>query len=322
MRSVAAGIVAVMLAGGSQAAIFERYLHADRPADRAILGYLELEKRGTATSRDLAELGVLLLEKGFPKDAERYLEKASKVDKENFEAIYRLGLVHQRQGEFGKAIRCYKKVVKMRPGHAYARFMLAMAEERAGRRQAAIRDYAKAYRFAPDLAVYEKNPLLYDSKLQVAAQIERYRQQAATDTLKVDAIDPEAVARMMAALPGGQPDRPVHVEPEGAAIAPAPPSPTPTPATAAPSQHPAPPTPPKEAKPAPAPTLQSQTSAPPPAAAQPERARPGLQPAPPVPGAGQQFRTFPASRRRGDQPLVPGATPTPTPTPPPEEPTR
>ena len=98
MRKVLGLVVVVLAAGVAEAAIFERYLSPERPADRAILAYLEREKQGTATSRDLAELGVLLLDKGFPTDAERYLEKALKKDPTNFEARYRLGLVLQRQG--------------------------------------------------------------------------------------------------------------------------------------------------------------------------------------------------------------------------------
>lgn len=234
-------VLAVAVAVLSQtvnAAVFERYLHADRPADRAILGYLELERQGTATSRDLAELGVLLLDKGFPKDAERYLRKAVAKDRDNFEAIYRLGLVLQRQGEYRKAIRCYKKVVAMRPGHGYARFMLALAEEKAGRRQAAIRDYARAFQFVPELADYAKNPLLYDSALQTSAQIERYRREVESQTLAVTAIDPAAVARMKAAAPTAAP-----------ASAPAPPAPTPTPA-ATPAPAPATPAPPPGTPPA------------------------------------------------------------------------
>lgn len=317
MRFVAAGMMVMMLTGPAEAAVFERYLHADRPADHAILGYLELERLGTATSRDLAELGVLLLEKGFPKDAERYLRQARKADKENFEAIYRLGLVLQRQGEHRKAIRCYKKVIKMRPGHAYARFMLAMAEERAGRRKAAIRDYAKAYHFAPELAVYEKNPLLYDSELQVSAHLERYRREATIDTLKVTAIDPAAVARMMAAVPGGQPDRPVQVDPEGVATAPAPTPQAPKPDAAVP---PPPPAPAPATSPAGAAPAEAKT-APPTPTAQPGRVQPPPQAVSPA-GPGQQFRAPSFPRRRDAEPISPGPTPVPTPTPAPEEPTR
>lgn len=236
MKGRVLAVVVAMLCQAASAAVFERYLHADRPADRAILGYLELERQGVATSRDLAELGVLLLDKGFPKDAERYLRKAVAKDRDNFEAIYRLGLVLQRQGEYRKAIRCYRKVVAMRPGHGYARFMLALAEEKAGRRRAAIRDYAKAFQFVPELADYAKNPLLYDSTLQTSAQIERYRREVGSHTLTVTAIDPAAVERMKAAAPTPPAPTPAPLAPTPTP----PPQPVAKPAAAAPAAPAAP----------------------------------------------------------------------------------
>lgn len=235
MRKVLGLVVVVLAAGVAEAAIFERYLSPERPADRAILAYLEREKQGTATSRDLAELGVLLLDKGFPTDAERYLEKALKKDPTNFEARYRLGLVLQRQGRDRAATRLYKRVLKERPGHGYARFMLAFAEERCGRRRAAIKDYAKAYRFAPELANPDANPLIYLSHVQAQAQLARYQKEVTAATLHVAAIDPAAVQNMMKAVapppPGetGSPGEAVAAKPEAPA-----PTPAPTPETTRP----------------------------------------------------------------------------------------
>jgi Flp pilus assembly protein TadD len=232
-------VVMTLVATTTMAAVFERYLSPERPADRAILAYLELDNTGKATSRDLAELGVLLLDKGFPVDAEHYLRKAVDMDDSNFEASYRLGLVLQRTGQYRSAIRAYRAVVKQRPGHAYARFMLAMSEERAGRRRAAIHDYAKAYHFAPELALAETNPLVYDSDLQDAALITYYRDVASASTLKVTAIDPAAVQRMMLARPSAAPP----------AATPPPPAPAPPPVM--PTSQPKPAT----ARPAPAPVM-------------------------------------------------------------------
>ena len=141
---------------------------------------------------------MLILEKGFPNDAEHYLREALKLDKDNYEATYRLGLVLQRQGHNFKAARYYKKVLKARPGYAEARFMLALAEERCGRRDAAIKDYVRAYRHAPDLA----NPDCQPSRLRLAPANAR-RSSCTTgraveaSTLKVTPIDPAAVRQMM-----------------------------------------------------------------------------------------------------------------------------
>lgn len=248
MRKVAS-VVGVLLAAAASAAVFERFLEPKVPRDRAILNYLQLEKQGKATSNDLAELAVLLVEKGFPQDGEAYLRKALKLDKGNVEARYRLGLVLQRLGRDWEAVRHYRQVVKARPGFAEAQFMLALALERSGHRRAAIRAYAKAYKHNPDLAHPAKNPLVLDSKLQTQAMLRHYQRTVASATLKVPPLDPQAVRRMMLAKP------PV-------------PAPTPPPPTPAPAPSPKPEVPP----PAAVVTL-------PPRAPQPRpQSRPGLPP--------------------------------------------
>jgi len=193
--------VAFVWAGLAFGAVFERFLDPNVPRDKAILGYLELEKQGKATATDLAELAVLLVEKGFPQDGERYLRKALRLDPKNVEARFRLGLVLQRLGKDRAAVREYRKVVKARPGYAEAQFMLALALERSGRRHAAVQAYAKAYKHNPQLADPARNPLLLDSKLQTQAQLLRYRREVAGATLQLKPIDPAAVQRMMLARP-------------------------------------------------------------------------------------------------------------------------
>jgi tetratricopeptide (TPR) repeat protein len=244
-------LAAALMSGVAQGAIFERYLSPDRPEDRAIMAYLELERGGKASSDDLADLGVLLLDKGFPRDAERYLDKALDLDKKNYEARYRLGLVLQREGKLHGAVRQYKKVIAQRPGYAYARFMLALAEERLGRRRDAIHDYVEAYKHAPELADSDKNPLVIDSRLQTEAELLSYKREAASETIAVTFIDPEAVQRMMSAVPpaaSGEsapataaPATAAPAQSAGPAEQPAPPAPVPTPAIEpAPATAPAP----------------------------------------------------------------------------------
>lgn len=218
MKRAVLGVAIMGLAVAVGGSVFERFLSPDRPADRVIMKYLELAKSGKASSMELADLGVLILEKGFPGDAIDYLKAALKLDKHNYEAAYRLGLVLQREGKDREAARYYKKTLKARPGYAQARFMLALAEERCGERQAAIHDYAKAYRYAPELADPHRNPLVYDSNLQTEAMLRHYAEALRTSTLKVTEIDPAAIHRMMEALPAATPG-------PDEAKAPAPPAP-------------------------------------------------------------------------------------------------
>lgn len=193
--------ILVAVGGAAEAAVFERFLSPENPADRAIARYVELERSGKASSNDLAELGVLLMDKGFPKDAERYLKKALRADRTNYEAAYRLGLVYQRVGREWSAMRAYRRVLSRRPGHTYARFMLALAQERAGRRDMAIRNYVHAYRHLPQLADPSFNPLVLTSRLQTEAALLHYRRTERETTFKVEPIDPEAVRIMMRAQP-------------------------------------------------------------------------------------------------------------------------
>lgn len=191
----------VLCVAESWAAVFERFLDPNVPRDRAILSYLELEKQGKATSNDLAELAVLLVEKGFPQDGETYLRKALKLDRKNVETRYRLGLVLQRLGRNWAAAREYKRVIKARPGFAEAQFMLGLALERSGHRRAAVKAFAKAYKHNPALADPARNPLVLDSKLQTQAQLLRYGREVTSSTLKLQPLDPQAVKRMMLAKP-------------------------------------------------------------------------------------------------------------------------
>ena len=194
-------VVAALMLVSADAAVFERFLSPDRPADRAIIRYVELERSGKASSNDLAELGVLLLDKGFPKDAERYLKKALRLDRKNYEAAYRLGLVFQRIGRERAAMRAYRRTLRYRPGHTYARFMLALAQERAGRRSAAINNYVYAYRHLPQLANPTFNPLVLTSRLQTEAGLLHFERVERMTTFRPTSIDPVAVVAMMRAFP-------------------------------------------------------------------------------------------------------------------------
>ncbi len=231
MRRIPLWVLLATVAVSARAAVFERFLSPDNPTDRVIMRYMELEKGGQATSMDLANMGVLILEKGFVHDAEDCLRRALKLDKHNYEAAYRLGLVLQRDGRDREAVRYYKRTVKERPGYAQARFMLALAEERCGRRDAAVKDYVRAYRHAPDLANPRVNPLVYDSRLQTEAMLGHYREVVVSTTLKVTRVDPETVRRMMEALPPeAQPTPPSAPAPQpGVQAQPAPPGQPPVP---------------------------------------------------------------------------------------------
>jgi tetratricopeptide (TPR) repeat protein len=197
-------LIAVALAGfalATQAAVLEPVLNPDRPADRAIQAYRDLERSGKASASDLADLGVLLLDRGMVADGERYLRAAFKLDPHNAEVAYRLGLVLQRQGKPHEAARWFRRTLKASPDQPYAHFMLARTAELCGWRSLSIKHYLSAYHVMPQLADPMRNPLVLDSRLQTEVQLRRYRQTVESDGFRVRPIDPTAVRRMMEAQP-------------------------------------------------------------------------------------------------------------------------
>lgn len=214
-RVMSAAVAAIAVAAGAWAAgpgpaaadrkphVFEKFLSAERATDRVISQLVARDDSGTATATDLAELGVLLINRGFPAWGVEYLQRAVDSDRTNVEAMYRLGLAFQRQGEQRRAIRWYKRVLKQRPGFAYARFLVAMAEEQQGHRRSAIHDYAKAYHHAPELADPRFNPLVNDSRLQTEVHLALYQRELGAATFKMTAIDPARIQEMGAIKAGG-----------------------------------------------------------------------------------------------------------------------
>lgn len=200
-RFMVAVVVMAVLAAAAQAAVFERFLAPDDPRDQAIARYLAKEKEGRARPADLADMGLLLLEKGFPKDAERYLKKALKASPKNPDIAYRLGIVLQRQGKERAAARAYGKVIAWEPGFAPAQFMLGLAHERMGHRRAAIRHYVKAYRHYPQLADPKHNPLVVTSRLQLEARMQHYSRVTREDGFWIGYMDPETVKAMQLITP-------------------------------------------------------------------------------------------------------------------------
>lgn len=195
-KIVAMVVIAAACAVAAPAAVFERFLAPDDPRDQAIVRYLVKEKEGRARPADLADLGLLLLEKGFPKDAERYLKKALKASPKNPNIAYRLGIAQQRQGRERAAARTYARVIAWEPGFAPAQFMLGLAHERMGHRQAAIQHYVTAYRHYPQLADPKHNPLVLTSKLQLEAAMKQYNRVMRAESFWIGYMDPETVRAM------------------------------------------------------------------------------------------------------------------------------
>ena len=109
MKWVAAAVVGILASAASEAWVVERFLSPNRPVDVVISSYLKAVKDNKASSQDLAELAVLVAQKGFPGDAETFFRLAIKKDKLNIEADYRLAVCFSAR--VAKVPRCGATVV-------------------------------------------------------------------------------------------------------------------------------------------------------------------------------------------------------------------
>lgn len=111
------------------------------------------------------ELGSLLVQKQFPKDAAREFERAINADSNFYPAWYNLGLVRASLGDRLGARRAFHRTVRIRKGHGPALFELGLMAEAKGDNEEAIEYYAKAFRHNRELLDVRMNPRILDTKL-------------------------------------------------------------------------------------------------------------------------------------------------------------
>ena len=120
-----------------------KYLNTGSNVDAAIARALEAVRQNPDSARTHNDLGVLLVQKGFPKDAEREFERSVNADSHFYPAWYNLGLVRASRGEDIGARHAFYRTVAYKPGHAAALFQLGLIEERRQNSDKAVKLYAK-----------------------------------------------------------------------------------------------------------------------------------------------------------------------------------
>ena len=156
---------------------YAKYLNTGSGLDAQISRTLDALRQNPDSARLHNDLGQLLVQKGFPKDAEREFERAVNADTRYYPAWYNLGLVRAARGEDFTARHAFRRTVSLKPGHAAALFQLGLIEEERRDFQAAVRYYAKAYSINPALLDVDVNPRILDSKITHLALLEMYPKQ-------------------------------------------------------------------------------------------------------------------------------------------------
>ncbi|HEX7152422.1 MAG TPA: tetratricopeptide repeat protein [Thermoanaerobaculia bacterium] len=216
-----------------------KYLNTGSALDQQITQTLT-SLRATPNSAPLHnQLGMLLLQKGFPKDAEVEFERAVEADGDFHAAWYNLGLIRAANGNDAGARRAFARTVDEKPGHAAAHFQLGLIEEQNGDEADAIHHYAKAYSINGSLLDVRVNPRILDSKLTHLALLKMYKTTHTRQTLQFQPapngyVDPNAPTE----APSPQPDAKDIVTPSAPLTDPSrqprpstapPPAPAPTP---------------------------------------------------------------------------------------------
>lgn len=167
---------------------YAKYLNTGSPLDARISRTLDAIRQDPKSSGLHNELGALLVEKGFPKDAEKEFERSVDLDKHNYAAWYNLGLIRAARGDEGGARRAFMFTVHYKPGHAAALFQLGLVEEKLKHTDRAVDLYAKAFRINPTLLEVEVNPRILDTKLVHLAMLKAYPMVHARDSMPFQGV--------------------------------------------------------------------------------------------------------------------------------------
>jgi Tfp pilus assembly protein PilF len=156
-----------------------KYLNEGDKLDQEIMARIEILRADPTSPTTHNELGALLFERRFPKDARYEFERALHFDKRFYSARYNLAILEISEGNTARASRLLKEVVDQKPGHAEAHFTLGLLYEKNGRTSAAIDHYAQAYTIDPDMLKYKRNPRLVETELVTATLLVLYPEMSA-----------------------------------------------------------------------------------------------------------------------------------------------
>jgi tetratricopeptide (TPR) repeat protein len=177
---------------------YAKYLNTGSTLDAQISQTLAALRQNPNSPELHNTLGALLLDKGFPKDAEREFESAVNANRKFYPAWYNLGLVRAASGDELGARRAFSRTVTLKPGHAPALFQLGLVEEKRHHTDRAIHLFAKAYAINPALLRVDVNPRILDSKLTDLALLQMYPTEHSRRSMQFQGVPMSAPAAQSA----------------------------------------------------------------------------------------------------------------------------
>lgn len=185
---------------------YTRYLNpADSALDAEIARTLEAVRLDPDSAELHNRLGALLVEKGFPRDAEREFRRATWADRRFYPAHYNIAMARQARGDEAGAVRALRRTLQVKPGHAAAHFQLGLMLEKRGRTEEALTHYVEAYRINESLLDVRVNPLILDSGLVDLALVRLYPHEHVVRALQFEPA-PHGYARTRPPAPSDVPE--------------------------------------------------------------------------------------------------------------------
>ena len=173
--------------------VYVRWLVPGDPGDETIREYWERSQRGELSPAGLVDLGTMLFERGYPKDALEMYREALHRDKSLYEAWLRIGVVEHRAREYEDARHAYNKCLDLMSGHGWCNFYLGLLEEQTGHPTKALEHFERAYEHAPGLADPKVNPEVLQSKLQFGAAVKQSSEARFTVAAPLAFLEPKHV---------------------------------------------------------------------------------------------------------------------------------
>lgn len=180
---------------------YQKYLNPASPLDAAIQRDIDILRTNPNSAVTHNDLGQLLIQKGFPKDAEVEFERAINADAHFYPAWYNLGLARQARGDYTGARVAFNRTLHYKPGDSWALFQAGLLDEQRGDMDSAIDHYARAILRNHSLLDVKVNPRILDSKLIHLALIRAYPNEHARDTMLFQGTPPGYGQRNSAAEP-------------------------------------------------------------------------------------------------------------------------
>jgi len=162
---------------------YMRFVNPAVPQDAAIQRDVDMLRANPNSAVTHNDLGQLLVQKGFPKDAEVEFERAINADRRFYPAWYNLGLAREARGDSIGARFAFNRTLYYHPGDSWAHFQAGLLAEQRGDSETAVDHYAKAILRNHSLLDVKVNPRVLDSKLIHLALIRAYPNEHARDTM-------------------------------------------------------------------------------------------------------------------------------------------